>query len=156
MSRRFCFATLSTLVVLLAAGPPATAAPKAHNTAKERLDVYTGVVDTRVVVNGVADGDGFEAETSDWMVAGAPAGSPENSGSWAIGAALLNFYAATSTDDTLLLGFGLEQLATDEDRRELLSRALAGLLGAGGTWPPPRGGGLCDFRPYVGRKREDP
>lgn len=91
------------------------------------------VDDTRVVVNGVADADGFEAETSDWTVAGAPAGSPENSGNWAIGAALLNFYAATSTDDTLLLGFGLEQLATDEDRRELLSQALAGLLGGGGT-----------------------
>ncbi|HEV2785476.1 MAG TPA: hypothetical protein VGV67_03730, partial [Solirubrobacteraceae bacterium] len=91
------------------------------------------VDDTRVVVNDVADADGFEGETSDWTVAGAPAGSPENSGNWVIGGPLLNFYAGTATDDTLLVGFGLEQLATDEDRRELLERALGGLLGGGGT-----------------------
>jgi hypothetical protein len=91
------------------------------------------VDDTRIVVNGVTDADGFEGETSSWTVAGAPAGSPENSGNWVIGPGLLNFFAGTSTDDTLLLGFGLEQLATDADRRELLQQALAGLMGGGGT-----------------------
>jgi hypothetical protein len=41
---------------------------------------------------------------------------------------LFQSYAATSTEDTLLLGFGLEQLATDGARTDLLRRALAGLL----------------------------
>jgi hypothetical protein len=40
----------------------------------------------------------------------------------------VNFFAGTSTKDTLLLGFGLEQRATDQDRSELLGQALAGLL----------------------------
>ena len=42
-------------------------------------------------------------------------------------AVLVNFYAATATEDTLLLGFGLEQLATDEERAALVGQALDGL-----------------------------
>jgi hypothetical protein len=42
--KRFSLATLSTLVALVVLVPPAAAAPKAHNTARERPDVYTGVV----------------------------------------------------------------------------------------------------------------
>ena len=38
----------------------------------------------------------------------------------------MNFYAATSTDDTLLLGFGLEQLATDAERKDLMDRRWTG------------------------------
>jgi len=35
---------------------------------------------------------------------------------------------ASSTDDSLLLGFGLEQLATPAERADLVRRALQGLL----------------------------
>ncbi|MGH2841947.1 MAG: zinc carboxypeptidase, partial [Solirubrobacteraceae bacterium] len=87
------------------------------------------VDDTRVVVDGATTADGFEGQTSTWTVGGPPAGSPPNAGNWQIGPLLFNTYAGTSTDDTLLLGFGLEQLATDADREELLDRALAKLIG---------------------------
>ncbi len=87
------------------------------------------VDDTRVVVDGVASADGFEDATSSWTIAGAPAGSPPNQGDFAIGSRLVNNFAGTSTEDTLLLGFGLEQLATDADRTKLLDAALGRLLG---------------------------
>jgi hypothetical protein len=87
------------------------------------------VDDTRIVIDGVTAADGFEEAASSWTVAGPPAGSPPNSGNFAIGERLVNFYAGTSTSDTLLLGFGLEQLATDDDRTKLLSTALGKLLG---------------------------
>ena len=87
------------------------------------------VDDTKVVADGsVIDADGFEAETSTWTPGGPPEGSPANSGTWEFGERLLTFNAATATDDTLLLGFGLEQLATDGERADLLRRALRGLL----------------------------
>ncbi len=86
------------------------------------------VDDTRVVVDGVADADGFEDTTSVWTPGGPPAGSPPNSGNWAIGEVLFQSYAATSTEDTLLLGFGLEQLSTAEERADLVGQALDGLL----------------------------
>ena len=86
------------------------------------------VDDTRIVVDGVTSADGFEGQTSTWSVGAAPAGSPPPLNNWVIGAELLDFYAATSTEDTLLLGFGLEQLATNADRTELVSQALNNLL----------------------------
>ena len=42
---RFSFATLSMLATLLVCSTAAGAAPQAQNTPRERLDVYTGVVD---------------------------------------------------------------------------------------------------------------
>jgi hypothetical protein len=82
----------------------------------------------RVVVDGVTSADGFEGTTSSWTPGGPPAGSPPNSGNWQIGEQLVNFFAGTSTDDSLLLGFGLEQLATPAERADLVGRALQGLL----------------------------
>ena len=87
------------------------------------------VDDTRVVADGVTTADGFEGATSAWTVAGAPEGSPGNAGDWVIGETLVHIFAGTSTRDTLLLGFGLEQLATDQDRTRLVRRALRGLVG---------------------------
>ncbi len=89
------------------------------------------VDDTRLTIDATTTRDGFEGATSAWTPAGPPPGSPPNSGDWAIGERLVNFYAGTSTRDTLLLGFGLEQLATDADRRALLGTALGTLLGGG-------------------------
>jgi bacillopeptidase F (M6 metalloprotease family) len=85
------------------------------------------VDDTRVVIDGVTDADGFEDPTSDWTPAGSPPGSAPNSGDWEISEALLTVYAGTSTEDTDLFGFGLEQLPT-ADRLDLLERSLDDLL----------------------------
>jgi hypothetical protein len=87
------------------------------------------VDDTRFVINGGAPtlADGFEG-TSTWAVPGPPAGSPPNSSDWDFGEQLVRFFAGTSTEDTLLLGFGLEQLSSDAERADLVRRALGGLL----------------------------
>jgi hypothetical protein len=88
------------------------------------------VDDTRIVVGGTTtSADGFEGTTSTWSVDGPPAGSPPNSTAWQFGGQLVNFYAGTSTEDSLLLGVGLEQLETDADRAELVEQALGGLIG---------------------------
>ena len=87
------------------------------------------VDDTRIVIDdAVAEADGFEGPTSTWTPGGPPAGSPPNARNWQIGDRLVNFFAGTSTRDSLLLGFGLEQLATDGERADLMERALDGLL----------------------------
>jgi hypothetical protein len=90
------------------------------------------VDDTRVVVNAnVVSADGFEGLTSTWSIAGPPPGSPANKGNWRIGRGpLAEIAGATATGDTLLLGFGLEQLQTDAQRVDLLKRALNNLIGA--------------------------
>jgi hypothetical protein len=85
------------------------------------------VDDTRLTIDGATTADGFEGATSSWAVTGPPAGSLPNSTAWEIGPKLINFYAGTSTRDTLLLGFGIEQLATQAERADLLRRALRGL-----------------------------
>ena len=87
------------------------------------------VDDTRIVIDdAVAEADGFEGPTRTWTPGGPPAGSPPNARNWQIGDRLVNFFAGTSTQDSLLLGFGLEQLATDAERADLVERALDGLL----------------------------
>jgi Zinc carboxypeptidase/Immune inhibitor A peptidase M6 len=86
------------------------------------------VDDTSVVAGGeTLEADGFEADPSTWAVTGSPEGSPPTTAEWEFGEQLVNFYAATATEDTLLLGFGLEQLATDEERAALVEQALGGL-----------------------------
>jgi len=88
------------------------------------------VDDTRLVVGGATVfADGFEGATSGWVVGPVPAGSPEAAGNWVVGEQPIGLTAGTATEDTLLLGFGLEQLATEADRAELLEQALGGLLG---------------------------
>ncbi len=84
------------------------------------------VDDTRVVIDGVESEDGFEGATS-WSVGGPPAGSPPNSGNWQIGEKV-DVIGGTSTEDTLLLGFGIEQLESPVQRTDLLRRALGGLI----------------------------
>ncbi len=87
------------------------------------------VDDTKVVADGsTLDADGFEDEPSSWTVTGPPPGSPPAAAVWEFGEEIVKFFAGTATDDTLLLGFGLEQLATDQERTELLDQALAALI----------------------------
>nr|WP_064750587.1 M14 family metallopeptidase [Solirubrobacter soli] len=85
------------------------------------------VDDTKVVLGSTTTADGFEGATSTWTPAAAPAGSPPNGGVWQIGGQLVNFFAGTSTEDTLLLGFGIEQVAAPADRTKLVKQALTGL-----------------------------
>jgi Zinc carboxypeptidase/Immune inhibitor A peptidase M6 len=86
------------------------------------------VDDTRVVLNGQeSSADGFEGATSEWRPVAPPAGSPAASARWVIGGKV-DVFGGTSTEDTLLLGFGLEQLETDDQRVDILERALGGLI----------------------------
>lgn len=91
---------------------------------------FTGtfVDDTRTVIDGVVSQDGFEGATSVWTPAPVPEGSPSLGTGWQIGGQLLTFYSGIATRDTILLGFGLEQLATDAERVQLLRRALSGVI----------------------------
>jgi hypothetical protein len=46
---------------------------------------------------------------------------------WTRTGALFRTYAAVTTDDTVLLGFGLEQMVSAADRAALLRKAFAAL-----------------------------
>jgi len=85
-------------------------------------------VDDTKVLSGttVISTDGFEGATSTWSVQAQPPGSPPTVAEWAIGPQAVNFYAGTSTSDSLLLGFGLEQVAA-ADRVRVIKTALSGL-----------------------------
>jgi hypothetical protein len=79
------------------------------------------------VVGGVVvEAEGFEDGLGAWSVPGAPAGSPPNAGDWATsqGIGLETVIAAVATDDTLMFGFGLEQLETDEARNAVVGAVL--------------------------------
>ncbi|MEU7084291.1 M14 family zinc carboxypeptidase [Streptomyces achromogenes] len=71
--------------------------------------------------------EGFEASLGAWRAAGPPAGSAPVQKDWARGGALFRTYAAVTTDDTVLLGFGLEQVVSAADRTALLRKAFAAL-----------------------------
>lgn len=86
------------------------------------------VDDTRVTVDGVVTTEGFESGLGVWTITGEPAGSPPSAARWERSQDLVNIYAGTATDSTLLLGFGLEQVATDAERAALVEAALDGLL----------------------------
>jgi Zinc carboxypeptidase/Immune inhibitor A peptidase M6 len=86
------------------------------------------VDDTKVTATGgTSDTEGFEASLGPWTVAGAPAGSPVNTKDFhrAQGFGV----AAIATPDTLLLGFGLEQVPAAADRNRLMGLAMRRLLG---------------------------
>jgi hypothetical protein len=88
------------------------------------------VDDTKVVAGGsTLSADGFEGPGNTWTVTGPPASSPPTSTEWQFGEEVVEFFAGTATEDTLLLGFGLEQLASDQDRADLLDQALDALIG---------------------------
>ncbi|MFE0476682.1 MULTISPECIES: M14 family metallopeptidase [Streptomyces] len=81
-----------------------------------------------LVVGGTArETEGFETSLGAWKVAGPPAGSPAVTKDWTRTGALFQTYGAVTTDDTVLLGFGLEHVATAADRAALMRKALASL-----------------------------
>ncbi|MFJ3230440.1 M14 family zinc carboxypeptidase [Streptomyces sp. NPDC086787] len=84
--------------------------------------------DASLVVGGTAkDTDGFETSLGAWTAAGPPLGSPGVLKDWARTGALFKTYGAVTTKDTVLLGFGLEQVPAAADRAALLGKALTSL-----------------------------
>jgi murein tripeptide amidase MpaA len=86
--------------------------------------------DASLVVGGtVTETEGFETSLGAWKVAGPPAGSPAVLKDWARTGTLFQTYGAVTTDDTVLLGFGLEHVASAPQRTALMKKALAALEG---------------------------
>ncbi|MFD5816061.1 M14 family zinc carboxypeptidase [Streptomyces sp. NPDC127038] len=86
------------------------------------------VDDAALVVGGNAvETEGFESSLGPWSVAGPPAGSPAVLRDWARTGELFRTYGAVTTDDTVLLGFGLEHVGTAADRATLIGQALSAL-----------------------------
>ncbi len=84
--------------------------------------------DASLVVGGTAtETEGFETSLGAWKVAGPPPGSPAVLKDWTRTGTLFQTYGAITTDDTVLLGFGLEHVASAADRTALLKKALAAL-----------------------------
>ncbi|MET9832405.1 M14 family zinc carboxypeptidase [Streptomyces sp. NPDC006385] len=84
--------------------------------------------DASLVVGGTATGtEGFETSLGAWSVTGPPAGSPAVLKDWARTGALFRTYSAVTTDDTVLLGFGLEHVPAAADRKALIGKALDSL-----------------------------
>jgi hypothetical protein len=84
--------------------------------------------DASLVVGGTATAtEGFETSLGVWRVPGPPAGSPAVLKDWARTGALFQTYGGVTTDDTVLLGFGLEHVTAAADRTALLRKALAAL-----------------------------
>jgi hypothetical protein len=81
-----------------------------------------------LVVGGTAtETEGFETSLGAWRVAGPPAGSPAVLRDWTRTGTLFQTYGAVATDDTVLLGFGLEHLTSAADRTALIRKALGTL-----------------------------
>ncbi|WP_329216181.1 M14 family zinc carboxypeptidase [Streptomyces sp. NBC_01485] len=86
------------------------------------------VDDASLVVGGAAsETEGFETSLGAWQVAGPPAGSPAVLKDWTRTGVLFQTYGAVTTDDTVLLGFGLEHVTAAADRKALIGKALASL-----------------------------
>ncbi len=85
------------------------------------------VDDTAVVVGGeVREREGFETGLGAWSVTGPPEGSPPGGATFRRAEGLL--FSAVTTEDSVLLGFGVEQVASAAERAALVRRALDHLL----------------------------
>ncbi|BBC37410.1 Zinc carboxypeptidase [Streptomyces graminofaciens] len=83
-----------------------------------------------VVIGGTAGAtEGFETSLGAWSTPGPPAGSPAVIKDWGLSGELFKTYGAVTTRDTVLLGFGLEQVTAAADRTALIGKALAALKG---------------------------
>jgi hypothetical protein len=84
------------------------------------------VDDTRLTVDGAVTAEGFETGLGAWTTPGSPEGSPGNISDFRRSQVLVG--SAISTPDTVLLGFGVEQVADPAERAGLLAAAVRGLL----------------------------
>jgi hypothetical protein len=86
--------------------------------------------DTKVTTTGGAlDAEGFESGLGPWAIQGAPAGSAGNVSEFVRSQALIDSVSAVATKDSLVFGFGLEQVATPAERNALMGKAMKHLLG---------------------------
>ena len=89
------------------------------------------VDDTKLTTTGgTVDSEGFESGLGPWTIEGAPAGSPGNAGEFVRSQALIDSVSAIATADTLIWGFGLEQVATAAERNALMGKAVSHLFGS--------------------------
>jgi hypothetical protein len=86
--------------------------------------------DTRVVIDGVTtEAEGFETGLGPWSVPGPPPGSDENASDFQRAQQLLESAASLTTGISILLGYGLEQIASPSERADIVGRAFDHLLG---------------------------
>ncbi|MEV6958438.1 M14 family zinc carboxypeptidase [Streptomyces sp. NPDC051207] len=86
--------------------------------------------DASLVVGSTATGtEDFESSLGAWRAAGPPPGSPAVLKDWTRTGELFRTHGAVSTEHTVLLGFGLEHLASAAERAALLRKALTALDG---------------------------
>ncbi len=95
-------------------------------------DPFTGgagvvIDDTRLITTGgLIEAEGFETGLGAWAVLDAPDGSPGNVVNFERGPGIGGIIAAVSTADTVVLGFGLEQLEDPGIRAAVIATSLAG------------------------------
>lgn len=100
-----------------------------HATDFASLGIGLFVDDASVTVAGTVVAEtSFEEDLGGWAVPGPPPGSPSNDNDWIRSQTLFSEGAATATEDTLYFGFGIEGLATSEQRADIIGRAMAYLL----------------------------
>ena len=91
--------------------------------------VGVAIDDTTLVVGGQeTQSEGFETGLGAWTVPGPPLNSPPATADFSRSAGL--FTPAVTTRDSVLLGFGIEQLATPAEQAEVLGKAMRSLIGA--------------------------
>ncbi|AMB59179.1 hypothetical protein [Microterricola viridarii] len=78
---------------------------------------------------GESEAEGFETGLGAWTVLDAPASSTGNASDFVRTNGLGGIISAITTPDTVMLGFGPEQLATDAERAAVAGRVLSHLLG---------------------------
>ncbi|WP_022893798.1 M14 family metallopeptidase [Agromyces subbeticus] len=94
-------------------------------------DPFTGetgliVDDTSLEVAGVpTEAEGFESGLGAWTVPGAPETSPGNASDFERTRGLGGVVSAVRAADSIMLGFGLEQLESDAARADAVGRILA-------------------------------
>jgi len=83
--------------------------------------------DSRILVDGSArEQEGFETGLGAWSVLGPPAGSPAAGGDFQRAQGLL--FSAVTTEDSVLFGFGIEQIVSPAECAAVLGKAMEHLL----------------------------
>jgi bacillopeptidase F (M6 metalloprotease family) len=81
--------------------------------------------DASVTVDGnVVSDESFEVDLGDWTLIGAPPGSVANPNDWERVGVVYEVASIVGTEDTVLMGFGFEAIDTQEERNEVMLRAL--------------------------------
>jgi hypothetical protein len=82
-----------------------------------------------VIVDGATVREtSFETDLGGWEVLGAPEGTAANPSDWIRSEAVIITWAATTTPDTVLHGFGFEGITSEAERNEVMGRTLDHLL----------------------------